>query len=106
MLFNVMRIQFYLIWSKSAVVEVNTFRNQKPDSTAIASYISVQTIKSFYCNFPVSRHMMRYVIGEYKQCTQNSDCNDASEQKCVDKICRCPIGTVLHYGKCTASLSK
>ena len=50
--------------------------------------------------------MMRYVIGEYKQCTQNSDCNDASEQKCVDKICRCPIGTVLHYGKCTASLSK
>ena len=60
----------------------------------------------FSCDFLVSRHMMRYVIGEYKQCTQNSDCNDPSEQKCVDKICRCPIGTVLHYGKCTASLSK
>ena len=44
-LFNVMRIQCYLTRSKTAMVEVNTFRNQKPDFKAIASYISVQTIK-------------------------------------------------------------
>ena len=38
--------------TKAAMVEVNTSRNLKLNSTAIKSYISVQTIKPVFMKFP------------------------------------------------------
>ena len=49
---------------------------------------------------------MRYVVGELRPCSEDSHCSDTKGQICEGRLCRCPVGTVLHYGKCVASLSK
>ena len=50
--------------------------------------------------------MMRYVVGELRLCSKDSHCSDTPEQICEGRLCRCPVGTVLHYKKCVASLSE